>query len=233
MNRSILAAALLALPGAAGAEPAWYDAAVAGWNEGIQRTDAIDWVKFKDENGVDRTLYIRKPQVPVRTSDQVVAVDLPLYDLEAPRVEKRTMKVPVSLFPEKIEEVQVDLVIFEKGKVSTYYVKGVDNFHYTLGRRDRPETALKNTWIASNWDLGSGLISRTANMNGLVFYGRVQLYKPEGISLAALSPLTGDVENNSCRGIAEFWQKPKPDAWAQMYRGWLPQEFELWELPIH
>lgn len=232
MTRTILTAALLLISGVARAEPAWYDAAVANWNEGIQRTDVIDWVKFKDETGVDRTLYIQKSKVPYAKDEQVIALDLPLFELQAPRVEKRTMRVPVQLFPEKVEETTVDLVIFEKSKVSIYYVKGVDNFHYIIGRRDRPDTAFKNTWIAGNWDLNAGWIERKENMNGLVFYGRVQLYKPEGISPAAVTPLTADVENNSCRGIADHWLKPNPGAWAQIYRGWLPQEFEFWEVPL-
>lgn len=232
MIRPLISAALLLIAGLAAAEPAWYASAIADWNEGIQRADSVHWLVVVDEAGVPRTFFFRDGKVPL-SPDKPAVVDAPLYHFQdAPRKEKRRMRVQVGFYPDRFEERDIELVIFEKNTVSTYYVKGSDNWGFTIGRRDRPETSLRSKFAVGMWELYSGHFENHENVNGLLINGRMQAYKPEGIEPAAVSPLTAVVENNMCRGLEAAWEKPQPSAGSQITRGWLPQEFELWEAPL-
>lgn len=234
MTRPLLALAALLLASAARA--GWEEDAVKDWSENILPAESFDWVRFHDEENVERTLFCKK--APHRYMSFAVQSGCQLYAFPPnPPTEVREM---TSTWHHGTETMSVDVLIVRGAQVSPYYIHTADGGGGWIGRRDRPETRLPITWSAESyypkyfpwpptqWSKKQpSRDQQVLSTNGVIPWGRIQVYKPAGVSSAARSPLTELLPYETCSTIDGSWEN-KPEPYYQIQRGWIPQEIELW-----
>lgn len=228
----------LALAGPAGAAlPSWVLPIVGRWNENIQPADAIQWLSFHDENGQPRVLYFRKSDLPPNTglfsSHPAQLVKIPLFELDhSPKLEKLDMGLGWN-------KATMDVATFSDNEVSWYYLRRYDDNEQQLAvsRYDRPQVWLSaEIHRGGDWYLYSGVWNNANQYNNdsgeELAHRKIVLLPPQGMSAPAASPLTAQVDGNSCRNLSDYYLKPGNDAFGKIMRQLIPEEMEYWQAPI-
>lgn len=251
MNLPLLAASLfaLALPAAAQEElPKWAQDAVAGWSEDVRPAEEWDWIKFVDEEGVDRTLFCKK--TPDKYNSFLIKDGCQLYSFPSP-YPATTPRVMNSTWYHGTEEMTVDVLVIgqdedHQARISPYYVLSYSGGSGFVGRRDRPETKIPIPfnahsyytdafpWPPTQWSkLGKDRDSerkKVLAVNGVIPWGRIQVFKPKKLGLAATGPLTQLQLYANCRDVDRALSA---EPWDQVAKGWTSFEKELWQGDLH
>lgn len=232
---SLAAALLLACAAAASAEPAWFDAAVKGWDsEALTPVDDWIMVTFQDEDDVPRTLFARTAEAgPYKSGSHSGPGerDAALFAFPQGAPDLKTVVIKSGGETETLEVLTFGARGGEKNLVSPYYIASVGKLdHFSsnkpmgavravIGRRDRPETRL-TAEFEPDWQhfppaFGTdyGEHDTRGKRAKLARARRVVAAKPKGLSTAAEGPLTS-APTDRCDRELSLLTGPEPATWA-------------------